>query len=283
MSLFYHTGDVIANLIIEYAANRKDADLVWRLIVGIPKLGRQSINRTIWYKNFIYAPFTTVISKSKVTKYLQNGKLHRFGDEPAIVYTNGESHWYKNGKLHRRGDLPAIVNMKLKPNCPDIYEYAEFRWYRHGKLHRDNENEMLCNPKPAIVIYSDYNNGELSLVEWYHNDKLHRSKDMYASIRFYDGTIIKIEWIKDGKLHRENDNYALIQQHRHNKELYIYECFQYDQRYINNTVDSEGNLPSKLLYDCKPMTSDEEDYYLNMLGTVSKYILGNNLVVREQG
>lgn len=36
------------------------------------------------------------------------GELHRDGDEPALIYTNGTKCYYKNGKLDRGNDLPAI-------------------------------------------------------------------------------------------------------------------------------------------------------------------------------
>jgi len=36
-------------------------------------------------------------------KYYKNGKLHRDGGEPAVIYKNGDRHWYENGVLHRTG------------------------------------------------------------------------------------------------------------------------------------------------------------------------------------
>ena len=32
------------------------------------------------------------------------GKLHRFDDQPAIIYINGRQDWYQNDKLHRNDD-----------------------------------------------------------------------------------------------------------------------------------------------------------------------------------
>ena len=34
-------------------------------------------------------------------EWLKNGKLHRDGDEPAIIYPSGTREWYRDGKRHR--------------------------------------------------------------------------------------------------------------------------------------------------------------------------------------
>ena len=61
------------------------------------------------------------------------GEYHRTAG-PAVVYCNGEQHWYQNGKLHRE-DGPAMIH----PNG------AEF-WYRNGRLHR--------TAGPAVVTHT---------------------------------------------------------------------------------------------------------------------------------
>lgn len=73
-------------------------------------------------------------------KHYLDGKLHRDGDLPAIIYppSKGGKSWWKNGKPHRDGDLPAMIT----PNGTKC-------WYKEGKLHREGG-------KPAIV----YTNGK---------------------------------------------------------------------------------------------------------------------------
>ena len=55
--------------------------------------------------------YTVTSCKSK-TAWRLNGLLHRAGDFPAVLHSNGVRCWYKNGKLHRDGGKPAI-------ECPD--------------------------------------------------------------------------------------------------------------------------------------------------------------------
>ena len=50
-----------------------------------------------------------------------DGKLHRDGDQPAIIYASGTKTWYKNGQPYRDGDQPAI-----------IYADDTKEWWRNG-------------------------------------------------------------------------------------------------------------------------------------------------------
>ena len=42
-------------------------------------------------------------------EWLCNGKRHRDGDLPALVWADGDQEWWQNGQWHRDGDQPAIV------------------------------------------------------------------------------------------------------------------------------------------------------------------------------
>ncbi len=116
-----------------------------------------------------------------VQLYYKDGKLHRDGDLPAIIYPDGRKKWCKDGVLHRDGDLPAIV-----------YPDSSRLWYRRGELHRDGD-------LPAIF----YRNGYKS---WYKKGKLHRDGDLPAII-YPDG---EREWCKNGVLHRDGDKPAIV-------------------------------------------------------------------------
>jgi hypothetical protein len=83
-------------------------------------------------------------------QWLKNDKLHRDGDQPAIIYADGSLLWYKNGLLHRDGDLPAY-----------IATHGSLVWYKNGLLHRDSD-------KPAYIAT------HRKLI-WYKNDKKHRT------------------------------------------------------------------------------------------------------------
>jgi len=75
--------------------------------------------------------------------YNEAGQFHR-DDGPAIIYNDGEKHWYQNGVIHR-DDGPAL-----------IFANGEKLWYKNGKLHRDNG--------PAV----EHPNG---FKEWYFDGK----------------------------------------------------------------------------------------------------------------
>ena len=109
-----------------------------------------------------------------------NGKLHRDGDLPAVIFSNDEFAWYKNGERHRDGDEAAVIS-KISNT-----------WYQNGKIHRDGDN-------PAIICK---NGNKL----WYKHNLLHRDGDLPAVIYSNKCTI----WYKDGKIHRDGDNPAII-------------------------------------------------------------------------
>ena len=39
-----------------------------------------------------------------------DGKRHRDGDQPAIVWPDGRQEWWEDGKRHRNFGLPAVVS-----------------------------------------------------------------------------------------------------------------------------------------------------------------------------
>jgi antitoxin component YwqK of YwqJK toxin-antitoxin module len=93
----------------------------------------------------------------------KNGKLHREGNKPAVIYWNkqGEiSHLYfcKNGLFNGDGDLPALF---VKYN-KTIIKY----WYKENVLHRDNN-------MPAELWYE---NGQITIKKWYKNGELIKTK-----------------------------------------------------------------------------------------------------------
>lgn len=102
-------------------------------------------------------------------QYNENGRLHSYNDEPAVIYTNGDKIWYKDGKQHRDNDQPAVILVD-----------GHKEWWVDGKRHRDND-------QPAII----YKSGTQI---WYKDGKRHRDNDLPAFI-CPDGSKY---WYKDG-------------------------------------------------------------------------------------
>ena len=96
------------------------------------------------------------------TKKWQNalGRLHRSGDAPAVVKSDGTQEWWWNGRRHRDGDAPAIV-------WADGSQY----WYKEDELHRDGD-------APACIVNSIW--GQYKC--WYLNGKRHRAWDLPATV-----------------------------------------------------------------------------------------------------
>jgi len=87
----------------------RQTDFVKWFVLNVP-VGRV-------YRSFLHKHYPSL----KV--WYKNGKLHRDGDKPAVVYAHGDQCWYKNGELHRDGDKPAIV-----------YVNGFKAWYKNGRL-----------------------------------------------------------------------------------------------------------------------------------------------------
>ena len=73
-----------------------------------------------------------------------NGKIHRDGDKPAIVYYDGSTQYYKHGQLHRDGDEPAAIGT------------TGYRAYwKNDKLHRDDDKPARIWPDGRVEYYKN--------------------------------------------------------------------------------------------------------------------------------
>jgi len=73
-----------------------------------------------------------VIDEEGTQEWYKEGKWHRDGDQPAMIFATGCRLWYKEGKCHREGDNPAMIFKGCK------------HWYKEGKCHREGG-------RPAII------------------------------------------------------------------------------------------------------------------------------------
>ena len=116
---------------------------------------------------FSAAPKTNSFGASWVNA---GGNLHRDGDLPARVCSDGSLEWWNNGKLHRVGDLPSVVNAD-----------GSMFWFQCGVCHRANDM-----PAKIMANWSRM---------WYKNDKLHRDSNKPAIVHA-NGSM---EWWVRGK------------------------------------------------------------------------------------
>ena len=90
------------------------------------------------------------------------GKLHRDGDKPAVVYSNGTQEWWVNGQRHRDNGLPAIVRADghqewwvndlrhREGGLPAvIWAGGRREWWIHGELVTEEEARRFSPPPPV--------------------------------------------------------------------------------------------------------------------------------------
>jgi hypothetical protein len=104
-----------------------------------------------------------------------NGKRHRDGGEPAVLFDDGIAGWWVDGVLHRDGDMPALVVLGPK---------GGLEWWVHGKRHRDGD-------LPAVKL-------ACGTKQWWKDGKGHREHDF--AVIHHDGTTEK--WLEGMRLPR---------------------------------------------------------------------------------
>jgi len=83
--------------------------------------------------------------KDRIETRDDNGRLHSFDDNPAVIYNNGDKLWYKKGRFHRKGG-PAIE-----------WANGDKFWYSKSRHHRIDG--------PAIERKNGYK-------EWFYKGKV---------------------------------------------------------------------------------------------------------------
>lgn len=156
----------------------------------------------------LHAPYYLYGYLGEKRVWCKYGNCHRDNDLPAEIFDNGTKRWFQYGELHREGDEPA-----------EILADGTKRWYKHGKLHRahDLPAEMLADGTKRW-----YQHGELCRAhdlpaeiladgtkQWYQHGKLHRANDLPAIMSESGSGCVQM-WYKDGLCHRENDLPAVI-------------------------------------------------------------------------
>ena len=72
--------------------------------------------------------------------YNEHGRFHR-SDGPAVIYSDGDQHWYFNGKRHRT-DGPAIIY----PNGTQL-------WYIYGNRLTEAEYYDIIQSEEHLTWY----------------------------------------------------------------------------------------------------------------------------------
>src|ERR1700739_1386909 len=80
--------------------------------------------------------YNNIIHETNYHGDIDESKLHRDGDLPAVIQFDGTLKWFKNGKMHREGDKPAFISGWSGNKC----------WYKNGLTHRDGNKAAVITP-----------------------------------------------------------------------------------------------------------------------------------------
>ena len=169
--------------------------------------------------------YTEKVHRYGTKRYFKDGKLHRDGDEPAVIWSNGTKEYYKNGKSHRDGDKPAV-----------IWSDGAKWYYKNGKLHRDGD-------EPA-VINSD------GTIKYFKTGKLHRDGDKPA----IDSNGYK-EYFKNGKCHRDGVKPAI--EHTDESKWYYKNGVKYTKEQVEKMEEIRTRIVNRTLKRCARYWYDE--------------------------
>ena len=73
----------------------------------------------------------------------QNGKLHSYNDDPAVVYNSGTKFWYQHGQLHRETDAAVIhyYGNKYYYLSGTIYSFEE--WIKLTPISEEQKLQLI--------------------------------------------------------------------------------------------------------------------------------------------
>ena len=74
--------------------------------------------------------------------WYKNNDLHRDGDKPARIWSEGTLEFFKNGQKHRDLDKPAVIRTN-----------GTLEWWRNWQLHRDGDKPSLIDADDRLVWY----------------------------------------------------------------------------------------------------------------------------------
>jgi hypothetical protein len=206
------------------------------------RIGVQSFNKNLQPHSYGDAPaYDDEIKKL----WYKNGRLHREGDKPAVITSDGKKEYWKNGNLYKKEDSNAQRwydedgNPHRDNMLPAVIQGDDKLFYFHGIYYGkiegkkqewvdSNREQHSYNDLPQINVYGDrlwfkhgflHRGGDKPAIiradgtqVWYKNHKIHRDGDKPAYIEYDDnGQTVRLQiWYRMGKKHRDGDRPAHI-------------------------------------------------------------------------
>jgi hypothetical protein len=73
----------------------------------------------------------------------ENGKLHSFNDEPAVIWDNGSMYWINHGEFHRETDAAIIYSDDRKEYWLNGKEYTFEQWIKLTPISEEDKIALL--------------------------------------------------------------------------------------------------------------------------------------------
>jgi hypothetical protein len=164
--------------------------------------------------------------------------LHRY-DGPTVIWANGCIDWYFNGKLHREGDEPAVIDS-------DGTQY----WIKHGLQHRDGgPAKIQTNGYQAWAQYGETHREDGPAIIWDDGkeDWVMRGEYVkypgrnYKTIYILDGLTVEM-YIRPGYYENDNKIFAHILIPKRPSINYFGDMPNADIKYLNITSIKFKNI-----------------------------------------
>lgn len=134
--------------------------------------------RIYWKKGDVWSWLCRLLNRRQA--WLKNGRPHRDGDKPALIWPDGRREWWVDGRQHRDGNKPAVIRLDgsrewwVRGHLQRSIDTNTARWELNGALHREGDRPALVScvtiRAPAIILL------------WAVNGAVHRDGDKPAFI-----------------------------------------------------------------------------------------------------
>ena len=107
-----------------------------------------------------------IVCTNGTKKWCENGVLHRGYDSPAVEWANGQKEWFKNGNRCRDGDKPVVLDPICYKSCSDRCDDSEdFVMLGEEAAHLDREENPVSKEVKKCVGKCEHEKTVLSLLD----------------------------------------------------------------------------------------------------------------------
>ena len=109
-------------------------------------------------KQVLIMSYTEDVDEYGTTRYFKNGELHRDGDKPAVIWSEGIKEYWKNGVKYTKEQVEKMEEIRTRIVNRIAVRCARY-WY--DETYRDTEGEAF---KARMKRDMDYLENEIGYV-----------------------------------------------------------------------------------------------------------------------